>query len=68
MVRAENGCDNGMKCTYLVNKSTTTSMQSKRWDRGNPSIKSIEIVCHTTLGTRKGWSNPGKWAQSGFAC
>ena len=48
-----------MKCANLVNWSTTTKILSFPSDRGNPSMKSIDISSHFRFGMCKGWSNLG---------
>lgn len=35
---------------------------------GNPSMKSIDIICHASVGTGRGDKRPGYRARSGFAC
>jgi hypothetical protein len=42
------------KCAYFVNLSTTTSIQLALPDKGRPSTKSIEIICHAATGTGMG--------------
>lgn len=68
MVEAVNGWSSGTKCAYLLNLSTTTMTQSAVLKRGSPSMKSIEITCHDSVGTGRGESNPGYLAWSGLAC
>ncbi|PKU61350.1 hypothetical protein MA16_Dca029236 [Dendrobium catenatum] len=47
-----------MKCSYLLNLSTTTKITVNPFEWGNLSINSMEISSHTLRGRAKGCSNP----------
>jgi hypothetical protein len=46
------------KCANLVNRSTTTYIQSLPWTFGNPVIKSIDMLSHFCSRMGNGCSNP----------
>jgi hypothetical protein len=48
-----------MKWANLLNLSTTTTSQLAWPERGSPSMKSIEMICHDSDGTGNGDSNLG---------
>ena len=56
-----------MKWLYLMNLSTTTSMQFLRWELGGPSTKSREMICQAEKGTGNGSNRRGYLEWSGFA-
>jgi hypothetical protein len=57
-----------MKWEYLENLSTTTMMQSKPEETGNPFMKSIVTTCHAPSGVLSGSKRPGYETLSAFAC
>ena len=49
-VIAENGCDRGIKCAYLLRRSTTTIIVSLPAALDRPSIKSMAMLVQTLVG------------------
>src|ERR1700731_379151 len=47
-----------MKIAYFVSLSTITRIESKSKDRGNPSMKSIEMELHRCCGIGKNFISP----------
>lgn len=54
MLEAVYGWAREIKWAYLDSLSTTTIITLQPWDSGSPSIKSIEMSCHTLVGIGKG--------------
>lgn len=57
---ADYGCLITIKCPYLLNLSTTTSIASNPVDFGKPTIKSMLISSQIALGIGKGCSKPAR--------
>lgn len=60
------GCHSPKKCAYLVNRSTTTSIASFPWERGNPIMKFRKISSHTQVEIDNSWRRPAGETASYF--
>jgi hypothetical protein len=65
---AEKGCFKLTKWAYLEKRSTTTKMQEKPPEEGNPSMKSIETTDQDLSSTGSSYSRLGSLDRSDLAC
>ena len=56
--KPEMALEHGIKCAILVNRSTTTKMESCPSQSGKSVIKSIEMDDHGRSGSGRGRSSP----------
>ena len=59
--KPEMALEHGIKCTILVNRSTTTKIKSCPLEGGKLVIKSINMDDHGRSGSGRGRSSPYVW-------